>query len=51
MGLHAEDKGQYRGQFEEYFWLKGIGLEYTVTKTLELKELAKRMNRTIMERV
>ena len=43
--------GEYRGQFEEYCWSKGIWLEYIVQKTLELNGVAERMNRTIMERV
>ena len=34
-----------------YYFLKGIRLEFTVSKMPELNGLAERMNRTIMERV
>ena len=49
--VRANNGGEYRGQFEEYCRSKGIRLEFTVPKTPELNGLAKRMNRTIMERV
>ena len=49
--VRADNGGEYRGQFEEYCRSKGIRLEFTVLKTLELNGLAERMNRTIMERV
>ena len=49
--VRVDNGGEYRGQFEEYCRSKGIRLEYTVSKTPELNMLAKRMNRTIMERV
>ena len=47
--VQADNKGEYRGQFEEYCRSKGILLEFTVPKTPELNGLAKRMN--VMERV
>ena len=49
--VRADNGGEYRGQFEEYCRSKGIRLEFTVSKMLELNGLAERMNRTIMERV
>ena len=49
--VRADNRGEYRGQFEEYCRLMGIRLEYTVPKTPELNGLAQRMNQTIMERV
>ena len=49
--VRADNGGEYRGQFEEYCWSKGIRFEYIVPKTPELNCLAERMNRTIMERV
>ena len=49
--VRADNGGEYRGQFEEYCRSKGIRLEYTVPKMPQLNRLAKRMNRTIMERV
>ena len=49
--VRADNRGEYRGQFEEYCRSKGIQLKFTMPKTLELNGLAERMNRTIMERV
>ena len=47
--VRADNRGEYRGQFEEYCQTKGIRLEYTVSKTPKLNVLAERMNWTIME--
>ena len=47
----TDNGGEYRGQFEEYCQMQGIWLEYIVLKTPKLNGMAKRMNRTIMERV
>ena len=49
--IRADNRGEYRGQFEECCRSKGIRLEFTVPKMPELNGLAERMNRTIMERV
>ena len=49
--VRANNGGEYRGQFEEYYRSKGIQLEFTVLKTPELNGLAERMNQTLMERV
>ena len=49
--VRADNGGEYRGQFEEYCWSKGIRLEFTMPKMPELNGLAERMNQTIMERV
>ena len=46
--VRVDNGGEYRGQFEEYYRLKGIYLEYTVTKTTLLNGLAERMNWTVM---
>ena len=32
--VRADNRGEYRGQFEEYYRSKGIRLEFTVPKTL-----------------
>ena len=42
--VQADNGGEYRGQLEEYYRLKGIRLEFTLPKMLKLKEFAKRMN-------
>ena len=34
--VRTDNGGEYRGQFEEYYRSKGIRLEFTVAKTLEL---------------
>ena len=47
----ADNVGEYRGKFEEYYRLNEIRLEYIVPRTPELNGLAERMNQTIMERV
>ena len=49
--IRADNGGEYRGQFEEYYRSKGIRLEFTIPKTPELNRPAERMNQTIMERV
>ena len=49
--VRTDNGSEYRGHFEEYCKCQGIQIEYTVPKTPELNGLAKRMNRTIMERV
>ena len=42
--VRTDNGGEYKGQFEEYYKSQGIRIEYTVPKTPELNELAKRMN-------
>ena len=49
--MRADNNGEYGGQFEEYCQSKGIWLEFTMPKMLELNGLTKRMNQTMMERV
>ncbi|PKI51231.1 hypothetical protein CRG98_028379 [Punica granatum] len=49
--VRANNSGEYRGLFENYCMTHGIKLEKTVSKTLQQNGLAKRMNRTIVERV
>ena len=49
--VRADNGGEYRGQFDEYYRSKGIRLEYTVPKMPKWNGLAERMNQTIMERV
>ena len=43
--VRADNGGEYRGQFEEYYCSKGIRPEFTVLKTPELNGLAEGMNR------
>ena len=49
--IRADNGGECRGPFEAYRKLHGIKLEKTPPKTPQLNGLAKRMNRTIEERV
>ena len=49
--VRTSNGGEYRSQFEMYCKTQDIELDYTVPKTPELNGLAKRMNRTIMERI
>ncbi|KAL6322839.1 hypothetical protein AAG906_020839 [Vitis piasezkii] len=47
----ADNGGKYRGPFEQYYISHDISLEKTVPKTPQQNGVAKRMNRTIYERI
>ena len=49
--VRADNGGAYRGPFENYCKLHGIQLEKTVPKTPQQNGVAKRMNKTIEERI
>ncbi|XP_056161626.1 uncharacterized protein LOC130135850 [Syzygium oleosum] len=49
--VRADNDGKYRGPFEDYCRVHGIRLEKTVPKTLQHNGIAKKMNRTICERI
>ena len=49
--VKADNGGEYRGQFEQYCRSHGIKLEKTVLKTPQQNGVAKRMNRTICDRI
>ena len=49
--VRADNGGEYRGPFENYCKAHGIRLEKTPTKTPQLNGVAKRMKRTIEERI
>ena len=49
--VRADNGGEYRGPFESYYKLHGIRLEKTVPKTSQQNGVAKRMNRTIGEKI
>ena len=49
--VRDDNGGEYMGPFESYCKLHGIRLEKTVPKTTQQNGVAKRMNRTIEERI
>ena len=49
--VRADNGGAYKGPFENYCKLHGIQLEKTVPKTPQQNDVAKRMNKTIEERI
>ena len=49
--VKANNGGEYRGQFEQNCRSHGIKLEKTVLKTPQQNGVAKRMNRTICDRI
>jgi transposase InsO family protein len=49
--VRSDNGGEYRGPFQRYCRKFGIRLEKTPLKTPQLNGLAKRMNRTLIERV
>jgi transposase InsO family protein len=49
--VRADNGGEYRGPFEEYYRSHGIRLEKTVPKTPQHNGVAERMNITICERI
>jgi hypothetical protein len=49
--IHTDNGGEYIGPFDAYCNEQGIRHQFTSPKTPQLKSIAKRMNRAIMERV
>jgi transposase InsO family protein len=49
--VRADNGGEYRGPFEEYYRSHGIRLEKTMPKTPQHNGVAERMNITISERI
>ncbi|KAL4324380.1 hypothetical protein GQ457_11G032480 [Hibiscus cannabinus] len=49
--VRSDNRGEYRGPFEEYCKSYGIRFEKTPPKTPQLNGVAERMNKTIEERV
>ncbi|KAI4324009.1 hypothetical protein L6164_023577 [Bauhinia variegata] len=49
--VRADNGGEYKGPFERYCKDHGIKLEKVVPKTTQQNGVAKRMNRTITERI
>ena len=49
--IRSDNGGEYRGPFNVYYRQHGIRHKKTPPKTPQLNGLAKRMNRTLVERV
>ena len=49
--IRVDNGGEYRGPFEQYCRSHGIRLEKTVPKTPQQNGVAKRMNRTVCDRI
>ena len=49
--VKANNGGEYKGPFEQYCRSHGIRLEKTVPKTPQQNGVAKRMNRTVCDRI
>ncbi|RVX19016.1 Retrovirus-related Pol polyprotein from transposon TNT 1-94 [Vitis vinifera] len=49
--VRANNGGEYRGPFEQYYRSHGIRLEKTVPKTSQQNGVAERMNRNICDRI
>ena len=49
--VRANNGGEYRGPFEQYYRSHGIRLEKTVPKTAQQNGVAERMNRNICDRI
>ena len=49
--IRADNGGEYRGPFENYYKEHGIKLEKSVPKTPQQNDIVERMNRTITKKV